>query len=983
MTKRYMLASAATAAALALCHPAAMAQTAPTQPQAASVPPPTAAGGEQLAQAAAPGNPDTGSDANQLSGEHADDVIVTGTRQSGRTRQSSPAPVDVISAAELTRTGQQNVFDALNVLLPSFDLPPIGFDTAGLVRSARLRGLSPDDVLVLVDGKRRHVSANINADIGPVGGSDPVDFDMIPISLIDHIEVLRDGAAAQYGSDAIAGVINIILKHNDYGTTAYAQEGATYVQDGFTNNVGASHGFSLGGNGYFDVAGDYRYHDHTNRDGIYPSDTVVGSQLNPPFNVPNKNNISQIEGDPRYNLANLGYNAAYTFAPEATVYSFATWGYRHSEAFENYRDPNTSGTYSPTAITPTTPFGNLTAAGQYPNGFEPLEAINENDYSGTVGLKGDVLDGWHYDVSATYGGDVDNISTLASINTDYLHAFGVSPTHFHAGEYNDTELTTNLDINRPFETGIFAAPLSVAFGGEFRHDTYQLEPGDAPSQYGGGSQAYPGFTNVDAGYYHRSNGAGYIDLATSPVPHWQVDVAGRFEHYTDVGDTETGKFTSRYDITPTLAVRATISNGFRAPTLAQEGFAAVNVGPVTAGGQFPVNSPAARALGSVPLKPERTNNYEFGIVATPVERLHVALDLYQIDIRDRIVDSGLIGGANAFEAFALSGALPPTCSPGSGCNLYAQYYTNGVDTQTRGADLTVDYVSLLGDYGKINWFFGANFNDTELTRVAQQAQFTPDVLSEITTDTPKSKLILQGTYTYGPWTALLRGTRYGTSVEVLADGNTGAAPFTANRNRPAYIGDVEFGYRITKEITVTVGANNFTDKYAAHTTAASRYHNAVEYIPSSPYGIDGGFYYGRVNVAFGTPPEPTPASPGVVNAPPPAPAVPVRTYLVFFDWDRADLTDRARQIVSTAAQASSHVQTTRIEVNGYTDLSGTASYNQRLSIRRAQSVESELVRDGVARSEIAIHGYGETNPLVPTAKGVREPQNRRVEIILK
>ncbi len=363
--------------------------------------------------------------------------------------------------------------------------------------------------------------------------------------------------------------------------------------------------------------------------------------------------------------------------------------------------------------------------------------------------------------------------------------------------------------------------------------------------------------------------------------------------------------------------------------------------------------------------------------------MHVALDIYQIDIRDRIVDSGLIGGANAFEAFALSGALPPTCSPSSGCNLYAQYYTNGVDTQTRGADLTIDYVSYLADYGKINWFFGANFNDTELTRVSQSAQFTPDVLSEITTDTPKSKLILQGTYTVGPFSAMLRGTRYGTSVEVLADGNTGGAPFTANRNRPAYIGDIELAYKITPAITFTVGSNNFTDKYAAHTTEGSRYHNAVLYIPSSPYGIDGGFYYGRVNVNFGAPPPAPPAAtPELTGAPAPA-AIPVRTYLVFFDWDRADLTARARQIVVSAAEASTHVQTTRIEVNGYTDLSGTATYNQRLSVRRAQSVENELVHDGVARSEISIHGYGESSPLVPTAKGVREPQNRRVEIVLK
>ena len=979
MMKTQMLASTAIAAVLALWLPAARAQTADTQVA-------QAAGPDQAATSQATGSPaSTGNYAAQLPGEQAEDVIVTGTRQQGRTKQASPAPVDVISSAELQKTGEQNVFDALNKVLPSLDLPPVGFDTAGLVRSAQLRGLSPDDTLVLVDGKRRHVSANINADIGPVGGSDPVDLDMIPISLIDHIEVLRDGAAAQYGSDAIAGVVNIILKHADHGISAYAQEGATYVQDGFTNNIGTSFATPLGDKGYFDIAGDYRYHDHTNRDGNFPSEAETGSQFATPFVVPNKNSVSQIEGDPRYNLANIGFNTAYTFIPEITAYAFATYGYRHSEAFENYRDPNTSGTYEPVDVTPQTPFGNLTAAKYYPNGFEPLEAINEDDYSATVGIKGDVLGDWHYDLSETYGGDIANISTIASINTDYLHAFGVSPTHFHAGEYNDTESTTNLDISKPFDVPLLAGPLNLAFGGEFRHNTYELNAGDGPSQYGGGSQAYPGFTNVDAGYFHRSNGAGYIDVATYLLPHWQIDVAGRFEHYTDFGDTENGKITSRYDFSPRFGIRGTISNGFRAPTLAQEGFAAVNVGPTTASGQFPVNSPAARALGSSPLKPERTQNYEVGIVAEPIDHMHLAIDAYQIDIRDRIIDSGQISGPNAFEAFALSGALPPTCSigGGGGCNLYAQYYTNGVKTRTRGADVTLDYVTPLAEYGKINWFVAANFNDTELLKIDPAAQLTPDVLSEVTTDSPKSKIILQATYNIGPFSMLGRVTRFGQVVEVLADGPNGGAPYTSNRNRPAWIGDVEFGYKITPEITFTVGANNFTDKYANHTTFISRYHNAVEYIPSSPYGIDGGFYYGRVNLSFGAPPPPPATSSPEPIATAPQAATPARTYLVFFDWDRADLTERARQIVASAAQASTHVQTTTIQVNGYTDLSGTAAYNQRLSVRRAQTVENELVRDGVSRSEIAIHGFGESNPLVQTAKGVREPQNRRVEIVLK
>jgi iron complex outermembrane receptor protein len=966
---------------------AALAAMLPLRGFAQSAPPATQGAGTIVAQAAVTAPAPQVADAAPAAPEAPEEVIVTGTRQLGRTKQQSPAPVDVISAKDLQATGEQNVFDALNKVLPSLDLPPVGFDTAGNVRSIRLRGLSPDDVLVLIDGKRRHVSANINADIGPVGGSDPVDLDMIPISLIDHIEVLRDGAAAQYGSDAIAGVINIILKHADHGGTAYAQEGATYVQDGFTNNLGGSMATSLGGNGYFDLGADYTYHDHTNRDGIFPGVTGpngTGSQLATPFTVPNLKTISQIEGDPRKNVADVGYNTAYTISPEVEIYSFGTYAYRHSESFENYRDPNTSGTFVPTAITPATPFGNLTAFNYYPGGFEPVEAESEDDYAATLGFRGDLIDDWHYDFSSTYGADIENLSTIASINTDYLHAFGYSPTSFHAGEFNDSEWTNNLDFNKPIDLGIFAKPLSIAFGGEFRRNTYQLEPGDGPATFGGGSQAYPGFTQASAGQYHRTNEAVYIDLNTNPIEHWQVDVAGRFEHYSDVKDTETGKLTTRYDITPWFAVRGTISNGFRAPSLAQEGFAAVNVGPTTASGQFPVDSPAAKALGSVPLKPERSQNYEVGIVAEPIDLMHVAVDLYRIDIRDQIVDSGAFSGPAALAALELSGLLPPTCSANTGCNVYAQYFTNGVSTKNYGADITIDYTTFLGDYGKVAWLVAANLSSITITHQEASAMLTPDVLSEIDEDTPKSKVILQGTYTYDQWSLMTRVTRFGQSVEVLADGPNGGAPYTANRNAPAWIGDVELGYKITPELTFTLGANNFTDKYASHSTFLSRYHNAVEYIPSSPYGIDGGFYYGRLAYNFGAPPPPPPPpAPEAIATPPSPPTIPVRTYLVFFDWDRADLTARAKQIVSAAAEASTHVQTTRIEVDGYTDLSGTAAYNQKLSVRRAETVQNELVHDGVPAGEIAIHGYGESNPLVPTAPGVREPQNRRVEIVLK
>jgi outer membrane protein OmpA-like peptidoglycan-associated protein len=367
-------------------------------------------------------------------------------------------------------------------------------------------------------------------------------------------------------------------------------------------------------------------------------------------------------------------------------------------------------------------------------------------------------------------------------------------------------------------------------------------------------------------------------------------------------------------------------------------------------------------------------------VATPIEHMHLAVDVYWIDIRDQIEDSGLFSGPLVGEAFALNGSGVPAGAAGS---IFAQFYTNGVNTRTQGGDLTWDYVTYLGEDSRINWLIASNLNSIVITHQVAAAGFTPDVISEIKDSTPKSKTVFQATYTGDPWSLTLRGTRYGQAAEVLADGYTGGAPFTYNRSRPTWIADMEIGYKITPELQFTLGADNLFDKYADKTTPEARYQNAEQYILATPWGIDGGFYYARVNYKFGAVPPPLPPAPPEVVAPPAPAPVPVRTYLVFFDWDRADLTARAKQIVASAAEASTHVQTTRIEVDGYTDLSGTAAYNQRLSVRRAKTVETELVHDGVPANEIAIHGYGESNPLVPTAPGVREPQNRRVEIVLK
>jgi iron complex outermembrane receptor protein len=430
-----------------------------------------------------------------------DEVVVTGTRELNVKARDSVAPIDVIPASALVATGATDLRDALERTLPSLNRQSFGGDLGNLTDSIQLRGLSPDHVLILINGKRRHTTASIYADSGPLQGSAPVDIDLIPISAIDHIEVLRDGAAAQYGSDAIAGVINIILKSADHGGDASVTAGEYYKRDGFTGDAGVDGGFALGEGGFLHLSADYLHHDHSVRSGP-DSRTGVVDNL--------------IFGDPLINRSSLAYNAGKSFADNAIeAYSFATYAHRNAESYENYRLPN-----------------KIPAI--YPNGFSPQETISENDFSVTAGVKGNDLFGWHWDVASTYGSDNDHFGLVDSGNPTLFELTGSTPTTFDIASFKNTQWTNNLDLVRPFDIGL-AAPFNVAFGAEYRRETYKVGAGQPESYIDGGSQSFQGLAPVNAGSYSRSNYAGYIDLATNPVEHWQVELAGRYEHYTDFG----------------------------------------------------------------------------------------------------------------------------------------------------------------------------------------------------------------------------------------------------------------------------------------------------------------------------------------------------------------------------------------------------------------------------------------------------------------
>jgi iron complex outermembrane receptor protein len=768
-------------------------------------------------------------------------VIVTGTRQQGRTVETSPSPIDVVGSAQIADSGTTNIFDSLNALLPSFEIPATGGDLSRLVRSARLRGLSPDETLVLVDGKRRHVSASINADVGPVGGSDPADLDLISPSMIDHIEVLRDGAAAQYGSDAIAGVINIITKKGTDGGSIYTQNGAYFPgkgqsSDGYSFAGGGNYGLALGSAGYIDLSADYRTHDHSNRCGLDPRIAAFGITQNP----------CKTAGDPASHTLTLGTSAGYDF-DGVNAYFMGTFADRTSAGYTGWRKPNR--------------YASPWYQANYPNGFVPAEGIDENDYSVTGGIKSDSDATWTWDLSGTYGTDLIDIANIGDLNPNLITNTGylVNPVPYktYAGSFNDSELIINLDISRNFETGLFATPVTLSFGGEYRHNNYKILPGEFNSYSGAGASAFPGIAPSNATNVSRDNKAIYVDAATNLVENWQVDIAGRYEHYSDVGDTVTGKITTRYDFSPRFGIRGTVSNGFRAPTLAQEFQTQLNVGPTAASGQLPATSAAAVALGAVPLRPEYSQNYTVGLTAEPLAGLHLAIDVYQINIHSQVANSGLIGAAQATNPVLYNTVVAAlaqagfTIAPGV-TQAFAQFYTNGLSTRTRGVDLTAEYRSDGPWDGTIDWSLSGNFNDVGLTHISTFAngstEFTPDVLSEINADAPKNKFILQATYNVDRWGITLRETRWGTTEEVMPDQSKGPPTYYTNVITPKYLTDVQIGYNITDALKVSAGALNLFNQYPNQGVFGTRdTDNAHVYPGNSPFGFNGGTYYFRVD----------------------------------------------------------------------------------------------------------------------------------------
>ena len=767
-------------------------------------------------------------------------VVVTGNRGGEqRTVTSSPVPIDVVSAKQLQSTGKPGLMEALSALIPSLTLPEkTGWDASGMARAPNLRGLSAAEVLVLVNGKRRQTSATLNIN-GINTGAAPADLDFIPISAIDHVEVLRDGAAAQYGSDAIAGVINVILKADTSGTSV-TNAGIGYDGKKQTVQQSLNKGFEIGDGGILQLALDVRSQNDDNKA------SANGYTYEQAYGLAGKSTYGGY-GTPKINLQTLGYNAELPIDDRFSLYSFTTYSHRKAEQGQNFRLPTITNTIT-------------TGPNGYPAGYVPTWYIDEDDFQAAFGGKGKVGQ-WDWDLSTTYGRNAAEQGTWDNQNPSLGEA---TPNSFKSGTWISTELTTNLDFKRGFDIGL-QKPLDLSYGFEHRRDGYEVKAGDWASYADGGycvapgncassgAQVTNGISPDEASSASRNSLASYIDVGFNPVPDWYIGTALRYEHYNEgVGATRSGKLTTRYDFTPQFAVRATVSNGFRAPSLANSLFSARSTTYGVVDGVYqsinygvlPVGSAAARALGAENLKPERSTNFSLGFTLTPTDRLSLTADAYVINLRDRITLTNTLLGSEVTQVL-LNNGINSTSG--------GQYFINGADTRTKGVDLVGNYSQDLARFGSLKWTAAFNWNQTQILdyKASTSILGTPYELMDrqarnlITDIQPKTKLILGGDWSIDRFNLNLALTRYGSYKEVN-DANDRSLDRVYGAK---WIADLDLGYNLTHDLNIAIGAKNLFDTYPKKQGVPSST-MVSSYGTYSPFGFTGGYYYTRLTYAF-------------------------------------------------------------------------------------------------------------------------------------
>jgi len=821
-----------------------------------------------------------------------EEVTVTGTRKEGRLPTETLSPVDLITGDALRFQGTTDLTDSLTKLTPALSTQrfPIADGTA-FVRPVVLRNLAPDQTLVLVNGTRRHRSALVNLQLAPLGtvnqGSQAVDFSAIPSSAIKRVEVLRDGASAQYGSDAIAGVINVILKDDSEGATINAQYGEYTEGDGERIIFNANAGFGLGQDGFLNLSFEYSDSDITSRGQARPDAAevadIVGADVTP------YNGFGQRWGDPAIEAYKFFVNAGITFDNDMELYANASYMDSSTLGGFFYRGPvlppeyeisgrntlivDNNGDFIPDPASqalvdsivgagldpadyitadPNSPSGWALLNPihtEFPGGYSPLFGADINDYEVVAGLRGDFNDNFTWDFRVRTAEDEISYVLEDSINPSLGR---LSPLKFNPGTLTQQESGLNVDFVKTFD----GSPLNIAFGGEWRNETYIVGEGDLAStttgptfaQFGVGSDGFQGFAPNTAGKWEKDSIAAYIDIETDITDRFSGGVAGRYEDHDGFSSQFIWKISGRYQLTDAFALRATVNTGFRVPTPGQVNTLNLTTSADTEGnlipsGFYPTDHPVAQALGAVDQDTEESTSYTIGLVWNAAENISVTLDYYDITIEDRI------GALNKTVDAAAVAKLIASGFPNAALllNSSASYFSNAFDSEISGIDLAIDtHWDMAG--GNLNASFHHNYNDQKVTNI-KPGTINDSRAYDIENQVPNNRSILTFDYSKDRWGGLLRFNGYGSWESTGGIFSPGDASDVSKYGSEILV-DLEARWHINDTFTVAIGGDNIFDTYPDKEQDGTFQFLGAVYAVTSPFGFNGAFWYLRGTASF-------------------------------------------------------------------------------------------------------------------------------------
>ncbi|HVI46683.1 MAG TPA: TonB-dependent receptor [Chitinophaga sp.] len=776
------------------------------------------------------------------------EVVVVGSRSNiARTNVEKPVPIDVISSKEMQKTGQTELAQMIHFSAPSFNSTKHGIsNVTSYVDPATLRGLGPDQTLVLINGKRRHQSAALNVNNVVGRGTVGTDLNAIPTAAIERVEILRDGAAAQYGSDAIAGIVNIQLKRNSSGGSVSGHYGQTKEGDGQTYEQSLNFGLPLGKKGGFiNTTFQFHHNEPTDRSGNYTGRVYVNNQRQDDSIVAARNfNRDVAKYGISKNTMGVGfYNLEVPLQNNWAFYSFGGYSYKDMTAYGFLRPPSNA---------------KRTVLNTYPNGYSPVFPGILQDAAATAGIKRTSANGWNMDFSTTYGQNKIDMYVNTTVNPSYGDA---SPTSFYTGQLKFGQSTSNINFSRNFTHTGSLKSLGLALGSEFRLENYRMRAGDDASWKKGawqnmdiGASGREGIGTQNAVVRNRNNIGVYVDAESDITSKLLLGAALRFENYSDFGANVSGKFSARYKLSEAFAIRGSVNRSFRAPSMHQLYYSSnADAQWLTINGVFdayPVahlrnDNPYVQALGVGKLKAETSMDYNAGFTLQLGHKFLLTADAYQIDIKDRVVISAQLDASSE----------PLTAVFAGSGYAQVQFFSNAIDTRTKGLDVVATWREKFNPKSELTLNAAIMLNETKVQgniRTPGKLQSLGSgildriMIGLIEVAQPRDKVIASATYRLGKVEALLRATRFGEVTARQSD------PKQDQTFSAKIITDASLTYNINSRISWSVGANNianvYPDQIALPSLTSSGQTPYTRF--TSQFGFMGAYYYTSFNIKF-------------------------------------------------------------------------------------------------------------------------------------